>query len=152
MDINIKTYVDQRFTDVVSQVNQRFGSLEKNAEILSAANNKAIDVATAAHEKRFDSINEFRGQLSDQAATFVHRDVMDSNIKAIYEKVEGAMKAQEEKIQILQTWKNKQEGATGIGRTLAIVAILISLFAAAITGLTFLGYNHNSPPIQNVAK
>ena len=39
--------------------------------------------ADTANEKRFDQVNEFRNTLSDQAATFISRDVMDAVISNI---------------------------------------------------------------------
>lgn len=45
---------------------------EKVALALTASE-KAITKAETAAEKRFESVNEFRGQLTDQAATFITR-------------------------------------------------------------------------------
>ena len=45
---------------------------EKVALALSASD-KAGDKADAATEKRFESVNEFRAQLDDQAKTFISR-------------------------------------------------------------------------------
>ncbi len=38
-----------------------------------AAAEKAVTKAEVAAEKRFDGVNEFRGQLKDQSATFITR-------------------------------------------------------------------------------
>lgn len=39
--------------------------------------------AEAANEKRFESVNEFRGQLSDQAQHFIPRGVFESQVGSI---------------------------------------------------------------------
>lgn len=44
---------------------------------------RAIAKAEAAAEKRFDSVNEFRGQLKDQAATFAPRAEIEIRLKAL---------------------------------------------------------------------
>lgn len=59
----------------------RIRDLERQLAALSErvhASNEAIGVARAATDKRFDSVNEFRGQLSDQQKTLVTRDALDS--------------------------------------------------------------------------
>lgn len=53
---------EQRFRDLELIVNEKFTSAEK-----------AIDIANEANEKRFESINEFCGQLKDQANTLMSR-------------------------------------------------------------------------------
>lgn len=59
----LKEYVDQRF----------------------AAIQMAVDKADEATEKRFESVNEFRAQLSDQSRTFIPRqeyEIAHENLKA----------------------------------------------------------------------
>jgi len=47
---------------------------------------KAVTKAESATEKRFEAVNEFRGQLTDQAATFMRRDEADTRIRALDDK------------------------------------------------------------------
>jgi membrane-bound ClpP family serine protease len=51
------------------------------------ASNTAIDVRAEAMEKRFDSVNEFRGQLADQASTFVTKVEYYTAHKSLEDKV-----------------------------------------------------------------
>lgn len=53
-----------------------------------AAAEKAIDKQDSASEKRFDSINEFRAQLTDQAAEFVRQDLYSASNETIRKDVE----------------------------------------------------------------
>jgi len=48
---------------------------------------KAIDKAEIATEKRFESVNEFRAQLSDQTNTFLPREVYDTNHRQFSDRV-----------------------------------------------------------------
>jgi hypothetical protein len=67
---------------------------EKVALALAAAK-EAINKAEAATEKRFQSVNEFRETLSDQAATFVNRDQFEAlrdvvaTLSARLDRIEG---------------------------------------------------------------
>jgi CHASE3 domain sensor protein len=51
-----------------------------------AASEKAISKAETANERRFDSVNAFRQTLTDQAASFVTREVFDEAMKTIRER------------------------------------------------------------------
>jgi hypothetical protein len=52
---------------------ERFVFIEKNINIAMASADKAITKSEMAVEKRFDSVNEFRASLADQAATLMPR-------------------------------------------------------------------------------
>lgn len=49
---------------------------------LSAAE-KAVDRANEANEKRLDSLNELRSMATDQATTYVRRDLVDARFQAV---------------------------------------------------------------------
>ena len=51
------------------------------------AADRAVAKADIANEKRFDAVNEFRGQLNDQAKTFMPRTETTALIKSIDDKV-----------------------------------------------------------------
>ena len=62
------------------------GAKEAVANALSAAKEAVIKAETAV-EKRFESVNEFRATLTDQAANFVSKDSADAKFKSIEDKV-----------------------------------------------------------------
>jgi hypothetical protein len=55
---------------------------------LTAAKEASIKAETAA-ERRFEAVNEFRGQLSDQARTFLPRQEWDASRSALAERVDA---------------------------------------------------------------
>lgn len=69
---------EQRFVDQATAVSAALASAEK-----------AVTKAEEASNKRFDAVNEFRGQLSDQASQFMTRAeggaLIDRNTKDIQE-------------------------------------------------------------------
>jgi hypothetical protein len=72
---------------------------EAVASALSAAD-RAVGKAEDAATKRFESVNEFRGQLSDQVATFLPRIEFDRGMTALTEKLESSNKSLEAKIDV----------------------------------------------------
>jgi hypothetical protein len=64
----------ERVAQLEMRMNERLDSFlrEMHTSFDSAA--KAIEKAETATERRFEGVNEFRAQLSDQAARFVTRD------------------------------------------------------------------------------
>jgi len=77
------TRVDKEFHEHLQSVR------EETRAALNAAD-KAILKQEEATEKRFDSVNEFRGQLSDQAQTFMPRKESEVKMDALTEKIDVA--------------------------------------------------------------
>lgn len=114
MDIAIAK-VDKEFHEHLQQV---------RTETLTAftASEKAIAKAETASEKRFESVNEFRGQLSDQAASFMSRLEAEAKFTGLMEKVDG-----------LTTRIDRNEGrGAGMSQSWGILVAGIGLVAAVI--------------------
>lgn len=96
---------------------QRFDGQEKAVVAALHAAKEAVDKAETASNKRFDASNEFRQQLSDQAATFMPR------------------REAEQRLGVLESQANRQGGKEdGMGRFGAILISIASLLVAAISG------------------
>ena len=71
-----------------------FSALLEQLELRQAqrfdAQQKALDKAEAAAEKRFESVNEFRNQLKDQQALFATRAEMIARFQTLEEKIGAA--------------------------------------------------------------
>jgi hypothetical protein len=74
---------DRRYED-------RFNAVDEKTTLALSTSKEANNKSEAATEKRFDSHNEFRGQLKDQAATFMPRAEADARFKSIEEKIEDS--------------------------------------------------------------
>jgi Flp pilus assembly protein TadB len=72
----------QRFAAQEKAIDAALAAQEKAVAAAMAAAEKAVTKAEIAAEKRFESVNEFRGQLADQAATLVTRPEYDARNKA----------------------------------------------------------------------
>lgn len=71
--ISLKEYVNDKFANLEKAIDVRFESVTQATKEALSSSNKAIDKSDIAMEKRFDSVNEFRSTLSDQAAKFIIR-------------------------------------------------------------------------------
>jgi CHASE3 domain sensor protein len=83
----LKEFTEQRIEDNDVRYEQRFESQEKAVSAALQAAKEAVSKAETAAEKRFDSVNEFRGQLADQARAFMPRAEAELQFDAIAEKI-----------------------------------------------------------------
>lgn len=75
-EVPLKVYIDQRFSDQDKAV---------QATLLAAE--KAVTKAEISSDKRFDAVNEFRAQLTDQTATFITRAEYEAQHAALQDRV-----------------------------------------------------------------
>jgi len=73
-------------------ITQRFAEQDRYIDIKFNAAKEAVTKAEVSAEKRFESVNEFRGQLSDQATTFVTRTENDLLHNALEGKINSIEK------------------------------------------------------------
>lgn len=66
----------------------RLDSLEKRLQERADAQDRAITKSETQMEKRFDAVNEFRGQLNDQVKTFLTRETYEVAHEALDGKVD----------------------------------------------------------------
>jgi hypothetical protein len=71
---------EQHARDQRETLNDAILSVEKAANAAMLASEKAINKADVASEKRFDSVNEFRAAMSDQARMLITRAEVDQRL------------------------------------------------------------------------
>lgn len=67
---------------------QRFTDMERALMAALTASEKAIIKAEMSTEKRFESVNEFRNTLSDQAAQFMTRNEAHALLQRVSDRVD----------------------------------------------------------------
>jgi hypothetical protein len=103
---------------------QRFEAQEKAVAAALAAAKEAVAKAETSAEKRFDAVNEFRGQLKDQQATLMPRTEVDVRLKATDAKLSDL---EARIVQIV----SRAEGSAQLWQGItAVLAIGISMFMA----------------------
>jgi len=68
-----KALVESRFNSQEKWMKEAITSQEEKARVALQAAERAIEKSERAANERFASVNEFRGQLKDQTATFISR-------------------------------------------------------------------------------
>jgi hypothetical protein len=71
-----------------SAVQAALTAQEKNTQAALVAAKEAVLKAETAAERRFEAVNEFRGQLADQAATFMPRAEAEQRLRSLAEKLD----------------------------------------------------------------
>lgn len=132
----------------------------RQVELALDASDKAIGKAEIANEKRFDSVNAFRQQLNDQAATFMPRTEAEGIVTGLGKRLQDLATAGQhwvtrdeqaatiarlnERIQELTEWRLRTEGQgmgakenrTGIYAALSAAVAIIAIIVFIANTLT----------------
>jgi hypothetical protein len=78
---------EQRWSAQEHAISAALASQEKAVTAAMVSAKEAVLKAEIANEKRFDTVNEFRGTLSDQASKLMPRIEVDARLNAMSEKM-----------------------------------------------------------------
>lgn len=143
------TGMQRQHDDLQAQIHRRLGDLQSHLDERQDANterfNSALDAqkeavikAETANEKRFESVNEFRAQLGDQATRLLSRAEADVRFTSLADKVDQAVDRAGVAIALIESRLNtlagKEQGETGTraGIYAAITAAVAILGAIII--------------------
>lgn len=115
---------EQRFNAQETAVAAGLNAQEKAIAAALSAAKEAVTKAEIAAEKRLDSVNEFRGQLRDQQATFISKAEAEQRLLALSEKLNS-----------LQQRVDKNEGknsgfSEGWGYVIGAIGLALGVFGA----------------------
>lgn len=79
----------QRFDDQQIAVNAALAAQKEAIAAALTAADRAVAKSETAADKRFEAVNEFRGQLTDQATTFISRAEALLQLKANADKIDA---------------------------------------------------------------
>jgi hypothetical protein len=85
----LKEHVDLMLQVQAERFRERVEDSNRAVASALASADRAVSKAEAAAEKRFESVNEFRGALSDQAKSMMTRAEVDAALGVLREKIEG---------------------------------------------------------------
>lgn len=83
---------DRRYTENFKTVDDKAGLVKEAAGIAMAAAEKAIEKADVADQRKFESQNEFRAQMSDMQNTFARTDTIDGKLATLQVQIEDLKK------------------------------------------------------------
>ncbi len=123
-DSHLRQHIDQQ----VVQIEGALDAARRETTIIHDSSEKAIAKAEASTEKRFEAVNAFRQQLSDQANLFMPREVADTQIEALRKQVQDNTK----RIDTTQGAKTGSEKTITAGLAVATIVISIVVILANI--------------------
>ena len=137
IDGNDKRY-EERFS--ASQKALELGLAGQKSEISAAlaAADRAVLKAETATEKRFESVNEFRGTLDQQQRTLIPRSEVDVLMRGLEEKLSTLVKSLDETRGVIAAMQSERAGIRGgygyavgiVGFVLTVVSLGLLLYRA----------------------
>lgn len=95
---------------------------------------KAVNKAEIAAEKRFESINDFREELSTQVATLMTRNEANVRISAISEKIDSLELRVISRLDMSEG--NRKGKVSAVQMMTATISIIIAMIIATVTIIT----------------
>lgn len=89
---DLRTLLDERYATQTKALDAAFVAAEKGVVTALASAEKATAKAETAAERRFEAVNEFRAQLSDQNATFITRVEFNAKFEGLERQVQDLKK------------------------------------------------------------
>jgi acyl carrier protein phosphodiesterase len=83
----MKEYVDSCVASLQDEMDRRVQAQIRESEQRFSALNRATEVAKTELSARLDGMNEFRDALRDQTARSVSRELMDSVVKSLEDRI-----------------------------------------------------------------
>lgn len=132
LTVTWREYVDSRFETQDRAVAAALAAQEKAVAAALAAADRAVAKAEAASERRFESVNEFRSALNDNARTLIPRAEAEERFRGVAEKLDvltARVNAREERGRGAgEMWAFILGGA---GILIAIISIVFAIFRSA---------------------
>lgn len=126
---SLKEHIDDKIDDLAARLLER-----------AEAQDKAIQKSEAAAEKRFESVNEFRGQLADQVKTFMTRETyevghaaLESKVDLVKDIVTGIIA--EKRGGQEQIIERRQDNSAKVGLIVAVATVINVLFVLVANGV-----------------
>ena len=135
---SLESLVFQRIDESDKRYQQRFAAQEQALEKALDSMKEAINKAERATELRFESVNEFRATLTDQARDFVTRPAFDASMKTAdqsHDSLNAKIDALTNRVNIMD---GKQTGGRdlwgllvgGIGLAVAVTVMVLKFTGA----------------------
>lgn len=145
---DMRAMLDERAANGTKAIDAALVAADKLVQQALASAEKAVTKAETASEKRLEGVNEFRAQLTDQAATFIRREEVDIRVNAVGDKQAAAEQRTIERLSAIEKRLDTTQGertgarvqvaesrdtgrytATIIGAALAVAGLLSFLLS-----------------------
>jgi len=129
--------LDERYETQTKALDAAFVAAEKAVSAALQSAKEAVTKAEAASAERFASVNEFRGQLADQAATLVTRTEIAAKMDGFAEKLSD-LSTRVERIETARL-TGTQRGVEGRSVATLVLGVIAALAIIASLILAFQG-------------
>lgn len=127
---NDKRY-EERFLASQKALEIGLAGTMREISVALAASKEAVLKAENATEKRFESVNEFRGTLDNQQRTLIPRSEVDVLIRSVTEKIGSLEK-------IVDAMSVERKGiVAGWGYAVGVVGFLLAIGSLILIGIRF---------------
>lgn len=135
--LNQKSAVDAAFSSQKSAIDAAFSAQKEAINAALAAADRAVNKAELATEKRFESVNEFRGTLDNQQRTLIPRSEVAVIKDGLEEKIAQLTKQMDEMRlersgQIQQRSGLKEGWGVAVG-IVGLVMLVVGLLSGVLT-------------------
>lgn len=86
--VSLREHFEVRILGLEKSIDERFSAQDQAVKTAMQSAEKAVNKAESAAERRFESVNEFRNTLSDQARMLMPRAETEQAVKALSEKLD----------------------------------------------------------------
>lgn len=126
---DLRVLLDERYATQTAAVDKAFEAADVAVQAALKSAEKAVAKAETAADKRFDAVNEFRGQLADQAALFLTRTEYAANHENLVDRVS-------ELTARVDRTEGKSSGTTAtIGLLLTVATVVIAIIVVFVNVL-----------------
>jgi len=140
--ISLREHLTSLIDAAERRADARFEAMKEMVDAAFNSSQKAIEKADFATEKRFEGVNEFREQLSDQASRFVTRETLD----ALIAKLETQIERTHEDLDVLAKRVDVREGQVQGNRITVGNLVTAVTLAVAVIGVLVVLSNYFSAP------
>lgn len=149
---DLRSLLDERYATQTKALDAAFVAAEKAVATALQSAKEAVNKAEAASADRFESVNEFRKQLADQATTFATRFEVDTRFAALTDKLDDHLKMAASQLTNVTSRLDLNQGQDAGGRSqqeeqlkaataalqqrgviIAVIAVITSIVIAIIT-------------------
>ena len=111
---------------------EQISAQKESVTIAMAAADRAVTKAETAVEKRFESMNEFRGALNDSARLMMPRNEAEQSFRILSEKIDEVSKRQ----------TSKEDHGAGMSQGWLILVSVVSVLSTVVMVIYYLSRPH----------
>lgn len=103
-----------RFADLERMIDRRIAAVDEARRISETVRDTSIAEAQRTIETRLQALNELRREVTEDRGQLVRRDVFDSRIGGLEQRIEQRFDTLFARIESLESWRNRSIGVISV--------------------------------------